>query len=717
MNTINGFMPKNNRFSNRVTASTTQTDSLNRLLELGETMIVDKKFDIKKYLNTAENHFKLKKINQSNFNNNNNLINFSTDYLNYKKANSNNNFSTFTNYNTSINSNSQMRTNSFNDNKSKFKNYSMIRPKATNNKPYLNFSPLSMTYRNKNGISTISNNFNQSINNKFPNYNYLTIKNKSNKSKINKKYSSMFNDKDNEIKIETEKINNYDLDYDFDDDDDEEDNKLFKIEKVVKDIKRKRSKHYDLFKHLDNIKNNYDKKDILIGLDSEQVLNNYKVKQKKTIKDEEVPLQTFITQNKEISINNLLIKLINKESNKLVKKEQELTEDLKSNKYNLETDEKKFEEYSDIQKVECKKIEKTLFELQQKNKDLMNEEKRFKLEVKIKEYEIHKILVRLNLLRYYAKFSNTILDGDPTRFEEPILPDMSEFEKFDLEPFIKKVINNYSSMKKFDIKKEKTDKKDIKFYKEEGYFLYDPELMNHKFNEIEDNIIRLLTTKENLIAKNKNRVKQNNEALSYLIDKCNDLQKEYDELCQSYEQEKSKFLNYVSSNGNTHINVNIYEKNNLIFDLYMNIIKDLEPTILKLSKKYKKEFIIADKKELVHFDDIIKYGLKIVENIELFVNQLLSQIKSDEEDDQKLFDKVIYGLKNEYKLIRQNLFFKNRKEKRLNEIKQTMERAKKIVIVSKKSEPPYYKIKKKEKEVVDESLIKSEEDRELMTYK
>ena len=712
MNTINGFMPKSNHFSNKVTASTTQTDSLNRLLELGETMIVDKKFDIKKYLNTAENHFNLKKINQNNFNNKN-LINFSTDYLNYKKGNSNNNFSTFTNYNISINSNSQLRTNSFNDSKNKFKNYSMIRPKANNNKAYLNFSPLSMTYRNKNAISTISNNFNQSNNS---NYNYLTIKNKSNKSKINKKYNSMFNDKNNEIKVETEKINNFDLDYDFDDDD-EEDKKLFKVEKVVRDIKRKKPKNYDFFKYLDNTKNNYDKKDILIGLDSEQVLNNYKVKQKKIIKDEEVPLQTFITQNKEISINNLLIKLINKESNKLVKKEKELSEDLKSNKYNLETDEKKFEEYSDIQKVECKKIEKTLFELQKRNKDLMNEEKKFKLEVKIKQFEIFKILVRLNLLRYYAKFSNTILDGDPSRFEEPILPDMPEFEKFDLEPFIEKVINNYSSMKKFDMKKEKTDKKEIKYYKEEGYFLYDPELMNHKFNEIEDNIIRLLNTKETLILKNTKRIKQNNEALSYLVDKCNDLQKEYDELCQSLDEEKSKFLNYVSNNGNTHINVNIHEKNNLIFEIYMNIIKELEPTIIKLSKKYKREFILADKKDLVHFDETIKYGLKILENIEIFVNQLLSQIKSDEENDQKLFDKVIYGLKNEYKVIRQTLFFKNKKEKRLNDIIQTMEKAKKIVITSKKSEPPYYKIKKKEKEVVDESLIKSEEDRELMTYK
>ena len=712
MNTINGFMPKSNHFSNRATASTTQTDSLNRLLELGETMIVDKKFDIKQYLNTAENHFNLNKINQSNFNNKN-LINFSTDYLNYKKGNSNNNFSTFTHYNTSINSNSQLRTNSFNDSKNKFKNFSMIRPKAYNHRAHLNFSPLSMTYRNKNALSTLSNNFNQSKNS---NYNYLTIKNNSNKSKINKKYNSMFNDKNNEINIETEKINNFDLDYDFDDDD-EEDKKLFKVEKVVRDIKRKKQKNYDFFKYLDNIKNNYDKKDILIGLDSEQVLNNYKVKQKKIIKDEEVPLQTFITQNKEISINNLLIKLINNESSKLVKKEQELSEDLKSNKYNLETGEKKFEEYSDIQKVECKKIEKTLFELQKKNKDLMNEEKKFKLEVKIKQFEIFKILVRLNLLRYYAKFSNTILDGDPSRFEEPILPDMPEFEKFDLEPYIEKVFNIYSSMKKFDMKKEKTDKKIIKYYKEEGYFLYDPELMNHKFNEIEDNIIRLLNTKENLILKNTKRVKQNNDALSYLVDKCNDLQKEYDELCQSLEEEKSKFLNYVSNNGNTHINVNIHDKNNLIFELYMNIIKELEPTIIKLSKKYKREFISADKKDLVQFDETIKYGVKILEYIELFVNQLLSQIKSDEENDKKLFDKVIYGLKNEYKLIRQTLFFKNKKEKRINDILQTIEKAKKIVITSKKSEPPYYKIKKKEKEVVDENLIKSEEDRELMTYK
>ena len=50
-------------------------------------------------------------------------------------------------------------------------------------------------------------------------------------------------------------------------------------------------------------------------MDSDLLLNNYKRKHKK-LKDVEIPISTFITQNKEISIKNLLIKVINKESDK-----------------------------------------------------------------------------------------------------------------------------------------------------------------------------------------------------------------------------------------------------------------------------------------------------------------------------------------------------------------------------------------------------------------
>ena len=69
------------------------------------------------------------------------------------------------------------------------------------------------------------------------------------------------------------------------------------------------------------------------------------------------------------------------------------------------------------------------------------------LEVKVKEFEIYKLLIKINLYRYYAKFSNTILDGDPSRFNKPILPENHEFEKIDLEPIIDDVINNYWNIK------------------------------------------------------------------------------------------------------------------------------------------------------------------------------------------------------------------------------------------------------------------------------
>ena len=693
MNTINTFMINTNRFSDKKTRENTQSESLKTLLHLGETMIADKKFDIKQYLDTAENKVKFKNIKKQNLKN---MTNFSTDYLNFKNEKSKN-LSTYTNnnfYNNKI----------FND----YKNNSLRKSKYDNKMPKLNLNSLSI------GKSKIfePNIINSTKKNSKTNYlDTLTSYNYNNKSKINERYNNMF-DKNKTVHNDKKNKNNV---YKYEDDNDHEDNRLFKIEKVVKQIKKNKNKSYDFYKYIDKVKNMYDKKNALIAIDSDILLNNYKHKQRK-IKDVNTPISTFITQNKEISIKNLLIKIINKESDKLVKKEQKLTKDLKTDKSNLENDEKKFEEYSDLQKSECKKIQMTLKELEKKNRDLMSEEKKYKLEVKIKEYEIYKILVQMNLYRFYAKFANQVLDGDATRFEKPILSDMLEFDKIDFEPIINEVINNYSSMKKFDNKKSKDDNKLLKFYKEEGYFLYDPELIYHKFNEMEGNILRLLAAKEKLIVKIKKRQKQNNEALSYLIDRCKILQQEYDDKNNNYTEENRKFLNDLKNSGSTHINVNIHEKNNLIQDLYMSVINEFEPTIIQLSKMNKKEFNLVDKKDLVHFEEIVEYGKNILENIEINLNCLLIQMKNDENSDKKIFDKVIYGIKTDYKLLRQSLFFKNRREKQKNQRNKIMDRAKKIVLISKKIEPPYYISKNNKKEEIDYNLIKKEEDKELMTY-
>ena len=718
MNTINNFKLNTTRFSNKKTNANTPSESLSKLLHLGEAMIENKKFDIKHYLNTAETEFNTKNVKKQKFKN---VVNYSTDFLNYNN-NKSINVSAYTNnnfYNNSTSPNYKFRTDSFNDTK----NNSSIRSNLDNKMPNINLYTYSMD-KSKETKTTINLDnkmpkIKQTYLNTFSNYNYSNLKTKNNKSKVSERYNNMFDENKNAIKIINNEENN-DLykQYQYEDYNDEEDKKLFKIEKFVKKIRKNKNKNksYDFNKYLEKAKNIYDKKNLLIAIDSDLVLNNYKSKKKK-LKDIDVPIFTFITENKEISIKNLLIKLINKESNTLMKKEKKLTLDLKNNQSNIEDEEKKFEEYSDLQKSECKKIEMILTQIQKKNRDLMGEEKKMKLEVKLREYEIYKILIQMNLFRFYAKFCNQILDGDATRFEKPILSDTVEFDKINFEPIIKEVIDNYSDMKKFDSRKEKNySSKLVKYYKEEGYFLYDPELIYHKYNEMEGNILRILQTKEKLLLKLKKRQEQNHEALSYLIDRCKILQQEYDELLQEYKENNRKFESYVKNNGSTHINVNIHEKNNLIKDLYMNVIDEFEPTIPIINKMNKREFTLINRKELVHFDEIVEYGQKILENIEINLNCLLIKMRNDEKNDKKIFDKVIYGIKNDYKLMRQSLFFKNRKEKEIMNKNKILEKAKKIVLISKKSEPPYYSNKINKKIEIDYDLIKREEDRELMSY-
>ena len=71
---------------------------------------------------------------------------------------------------------------------------------------------------------------------------------------------------------------------------------------------------------------------------------NYK-KNKKIKETEDIPISTFITQRKEISVNNLLIKLINKESNKFQKQEKKMERELKKDINHIDFEKKKLEEY------------------------------------------------------------------------------------------------------------------------------------------------------------------------------------------------------------------------------------------------------------------------------------------------------------------------------------------------------------------------------------
>lgn len=636
-------------------------ENFNKFLFLRQNIFSNSEFDIKKYLDNAKKKYIVKTLDKEE----SDSINRSIDNLGKQ-----NNFRT-----------------------KKFGNNLIM---SDDKKAKLNLPSLSMNISKY----SISNIYTQKTKYLGANTNYNLSTFKVTNSKINTRYNiPSYNDKDN----------------------------FFNVIKTIKSIKSK-EKNFDFKSYLNQTKNIIDKKNALIALDSDKVLNNYKKSQK--IKEKkEIPISTFLTQRKEISINNLLIKVINQESNKLQKKDQKMSKELKNDINNVEYEEKKLDEYTTNHKIECKKIESTLTELITKRENLIKKEQELMLDVKIKEFEIYKLLININLYRYFAKFSNTVLDGDPSRFDKQLLPDYHEFDKIDLEPIIDEVIQNYWDIKvnkiprlerkqsNIGIRRENRKESNKIKYKEEGYFLYNPEFLYHKYNEIEGNILRLLTTKEKLIIKKLKKEKQNNEALSYLIDRCKYLQTEYENLCKLYKSEQKKYENDLKESGRSQIDIEIQENNNLMKDLYICAIEILEEPLLKLCKINQRSFETIDLNynKQMNFEDLVKYGKDLIEHFETNLNILLQEIRDERKEDRKTFEKVIKDIKIFYKIERQKRFEEFLVNENIRKKKEIFEKHNDVKIVPKRDEPPYYKNKRKKVEI-DYDAIRKEENKELINY-
>ena len=660
---------------NTFNKSQNSNEFYNKYFDLRETMFMNKKFDINYYLNNAKTKYIFNSLDKKEKNSANN----STDHLTNLNKNKNDN--------TSQKQSTKTIHNKMNLSVSNKKNLKLNLPAISMNTSKNSFSNIYRPKIKYSGAKT--------------NYNISTYKSKNFSPKINNRYS-IYN---------TEQ---------------EEENNFFNVIKTIKNIKSK-EKNFDFKSLLNKTKDITERKNALIALDSDKLLKNYH-QFKKTNESEDIPISIFLTQRKEVSINNLLIKLMNKESNKLQKQRQKLSKELKDDIFHIDDEEKKLNEYSDTQKIECKKIETTLANMITKHENLIKKEQELLLDVKIKEFEIYKLLIDINLYRYFAKFSNKVLDGDPSRFNKPLLPEYHDFDKIDLEPIIEEVINNYSDIKvENKIKKmerRKTNRLSVSDasskekqyginYHQEGYFLYNPEFLYHKYNEIEGNILRLLTKKEKLIIKKLKREKQNNEAFSYLIDRCNDLKIEYDNICSLYNREKTKYESDLVERTGSH-DISLNETKYLITDLFSYIVEVFENTVSTLAKMNNnnyQHYIFDDN----NFDDLVKHGKFVMRNLENNLNIILKEIRDERKDDRKTFEKVIKDIKIFYKMERQNIFEKNLlNENKMKRLKM-LQKQNNIKIIPRRDEPPYFKGRPKKVEI-DYDAIKKDEDKELIYY-
>jgi len=681
-----------------------QNSIKNRRLYIGGSMALDPDFDIKNYISDIQKQVQLEKIN---FNSKTSLppIKISPSGLITEKINSN-----FNTINYDKDTNRSRKRNKFN-----------VKSLTDGNKPLITLNNLLSLSKdnifNKNisklkRTNTIDTDLNDlNIQKKLFEANNAIQVTKNKIEKIIKKnrestksYNSIFQNRSNDMFITSEP--------------------RFNIIKAIKEIKKRekyssqiniigdnnnlksnyktREDYDNLYNNSDNNPNNdinenviaFDRKHENVVFEPVKLLNDMKVQKQLKINPIEKSLNNFNLQNKQLTINSILLKLMNLETKKLYKNYNVHLNKISNNKKTLERNETNFEEYKEIQKKACKQLDTLAIKIQKKNKELISENLNCKSDIKLIQDEMRKILHQIEHLRIYGYFVNEVLGGDTTRFEKKIFPEQKYDDEIDIEKLSKTVINRYkcfyddSHLEKFEI---------------ENTFIDEPEKMWYKFKEMEGIMVRDLYEKENIKVDIKKIKEENIINLKDLRQKHESLQREYENLNENYNYELSNF-NEIEKRYN-------YQKSE--FD---DIIKDF---YIYVKNIFNKENIINDNNQIYNTldpSDCIKEIYEIICDKELYINNLIKILKKYENKEPIIFETILNKRKKQIRNLKQL----NILEKKMNDkfkFVNNFENGKlKFVINSRKTEAPYHKPKKIVKEKVDEKVIEEIENEELLRY-
>lgn len=476
----------------------------------------------------------------------------------------------------------------------------------------------------------------------------------------------------------------------FSDFDSEKINIFKKIQEIRKNVKNLNS--IDFYNKINHI--NYDKKHIKLILHSNNLLNKIKQRNANKLNEERISISQFLNENKEISLKNVLIKLLHEESNKLNFLNQSTNHNLEKIKINFLIEKKIFFDYKQKQKDSCKEIESILLKIQQKNKELLleiNDEIQKKKEL---EDNIEKILFNIENKRFYGIFIEKLLNEKNTKFNCEIFPKFMQIIKYNniknnekdkkitIENLSENFIKNYSFFleeNNIELKKEKN------LLKEEN--LYDI-----KYKEIENNIIN------NLIKSDFNK--------NFSIEKNENL-KEIEELNKRLKifENEYKNIKYEFNNEKIHYeNLCSIKIDNDFFNKFINYLIELG---IELDKNnfYK----------TMSLNEILKNINFSLAKKEILLNKLIFEIKNYQKIDKNLILEISNKVKIENKNTKQ--IESKKLLESLNKIKKikTNERHEKIVIKSRKTEAPFQK-QKKIKNILKKESNKQIENEALLSY-
>ena len=377
---------------------------------------------------------------------------------------------------------------------------------------------------------------------------------------------------------------------------------------------------------------------------------NQKVSDKKTY------LNEFISETKNISFNNLKMKLIANERKKVSQKEKDYENALDYEMKSLEKDIESFQLYKIGAKQRMKNDELTLIKLIQKNKELYEENRRQSHEYKYIVEEIIRYIKLIINYKTYASFVHTLLDQD----SKILSVNLNEYINYknwtekDLNIYIKKALDELNLYLK-----------EILFNENALAILSDNNRLEILFKIMEDNILQVFKQKEKLEEEDKRITEENTKI--------------YDKLMKDYENNKSKYAIYLTELEEEKKKLQKYNIDPELFDYYSEmfiLFNDISIFIISDQEKQLKKNMSQSNLTTKQSEDNSEYTLRknmneCIESLkqkQFYVQGLINEIELYQKEDPELLKIIV----NEIKI--NNRINRRKKEKQKNIEKDILKR-------------------------------------------
>jgi hypothetical protein len=331
--------------------------------------------------------------------------------------------------------------------------------------------------------------------------------------------------------------------------------------------------------------------------------NNNQVLQKNS------SLYGFMSDNREICLKNFLLDLLKGERNSIQNKELTVTKALDESKNKLDFDYGKFIKFTEIEKNKQKLMEQKLVDYVTKNRSLQDKKKKLVQENKQIMDELDRTVKIILNFKGNAVFVNSVI-GDPKNklFKDDInILDSKNFDysesqgkEKDLEKVTEALIEEFSY-----VEKEQKD--------EVPEVLKDYTRMSACFVELEENILKLMDSKQNIEKEIDKMTLEHRYELNELKEREEQVKKEKERLLVEKDKDEKVIKDLKKHTEGEGPNQDIVK---MIKDLYATTMfdEDFGGFTEKNQKKIKSKNVGELIKELMESLRVIIYILILVEN-------------------------------------------------------------------------------------------------------